>query len=188
MNVAFKTQASNPDKPEGMPDAWPWGQVVNLGESTTPPNSDTDWVVMTLLAFEGYKAIHRPAFNAYQNLIKQQEAEFQELDRLNKDRIKFGADLLLKFKQRNISEGIQWFNAIHLHSRIRNWQVTLPAQLGSQVVFVDLYNMLSSGDIETTCLSLIYGQVDDMTNPIHWVTEDRKQWLIDQMKLFLGWP
>lgn len=187
MNVAFKTQASNPDRPDGMPELWPWGQVIQLGESLTPPNADPDWVVMSEVAFEGYKAIHRPAFNAYQNAIRAQEAEFQELTRLNKDRISFGADLLLKFKQKNITDGIQWYQAVWLHSRIRNWQVTLPEALGSQVIFVDLYNMLAAGDIETTCLSVMYGQADDMTNPVHWVTEERKQWLIDQMKGFLGW-
>lgn len=106
----------------------------------------------------------------------------------NEARRKFGQDLMLAFKQKNISEGIQWYQAIHMHARFRAWDVTMPAQLGGAVETVDLLNMILSGDIETACLSAIYGQPDDMTSPLHWVSQDRMNWTIDQMKAFLGWP
>lgn len=106
----------------------------------------------------------------------------------NEARKEFGSNLMLAFKQKNISESCQWYNAAWLHSRVREWKVTFPPALGSAVVFVDVQNMIMSGDIETACLSLIYGESDDMTSPLHWVSDERRQWLIDQMKAWLGWP
>lgn len=105
----------------------------------------------------------------------------------NEARRQFGHDLMLAFKQKNISEGIQWFQAIHMHARFRAWNVQMPAELGGSVETVDLLNMILSGDIETACLSAIYGVPDDMTSPLHWVSADRMAWTIEQMKNWLGW-
>lgn len=106
----------------------------------------------------------------------------------NQARKDFGENLMLAFKQKNISEGIQWYQALWLHSRIREWKVTLPPALGSAVLYVDLINMLTvSGDIETTCLAVMYGEPDDMSSVLHWCSADRLNWLRDQMKAWLGW-
>ena len=105
-----------------------------------------------------------------------------------KDRKEFGDELMEEFKLRNIQEGIQWYQAIHLHARIRAWQVTLPESLGSAVETIDIMNMILSGDIETTALSLQYGVDDDMTSPLHWITSARRMWLINKMRTWLGWP
>jgi len=106
----------------------------------------------------------------------------------NQARKDFGENLMLAFKQKNISEGIQWYQALWLHSRIREWKVTLPPALGGAVMYVDLINMLTvSGDIETTCLAIMYGEPDDMSSPLHWCSGERLTWLSDQMKAWLGW-
>lgn len=106
----------------------------------------------------------------------------------NQARKDFGENLMLAFKQKNISEGIQWYQALWLHSRIREWKVTLPPALGGAVLYVDLINMLTvSGDIETTCLAVMYGEPDDMSSALHWCSADRLNWLRDQMKAWLGW-
>lgn len=105
----------------------------------------------------------------------------------NEARRKFGQDLMLAFKQKNISEGIQWYQAIHMHSRFRSWDVNMPAQLGGGVETVDLLNMILSGDIETACLSAQFGVPDAMNSPLHWVSPERMEWAINQMKEYLGW-
>jgi hypothetical protein len=119
----------------------------------------------------------------------------------NISRQDFGEMLMLAFKQKNISEGCQWFQAIHLHERVRSWVVTYPTPaqfphpayaelgltIGGQTKTVDLFNMIKGGDIETACLSLKFGQNDDMTSPVHWVTDERRLWLIEQMERWLGW-
>jgi len=120
----------------------------------------------------------------------------------NESRRRFGLELMLAFKQKNISEGMQWFQAIHLHSRIKKWSVTYPTAaqfphpsyaaigdaIGGTTDEVDIFNMIAGGDIETACFSLMYGQNDSMSQPNHWITEERRQWIITQMKAWLGWP
>lgn len=105
----------------------------------------------------------------------------------NEARRDFGINLMLAFKQKNISEGIQWYQAIHMHSRFRAWDVQLPPALGGGIETVDLLNMILSGDIETACLSAQFGQPDSMTSPVHWISPERLAWTIDQMKAYLGW-
>jgi hypothetical protein len=106
----------------------------------------------------------------------------------NQARKDFGENIMLAFKQKNISEGIQWYQALYLHSRIREWKVTYPPALGGSVIYVDLINMLTvSGDIETTCLAIMYGEPDDMTQVYHWCSAERLNWLRDQLKIWLSW-
>lgn len=119
----------------------------------------------------------------------------------NEARQDFGELLMLAFKQKNISEGMNWTQAIHLHARVKDWIVTYPtpaefphpsyaalgAIIGGQTKTVDVFNMIKGGDIETACFSLMFGANDDMTSPVHWVNEERRQWLISQMKVWLGW-
>lgn len=103
------------------------------------------------------------------------------------DRKRFGEQLMEDFKLKNLGEGIQWFQAVHLHARVRAWQVNYPAPIGGNDV-VDIFNMVLSGDIETASLSLLYGLNDEMNLPTHWITNERRVWLINQMRTWLGWP
>ena len=98
----------------------------------------------------------------------------------------FGSLLILSFKRKNVSEGINIFQAIHLHERLRNWQVVLPEANGG-TKYVDLMNMILSGDIETACVCLQYGVADQMDKHWHWVTQERIDWVVNQMKAWLGW-
>ena len=99
----------------------------------------------------------------------------------------FGARLMLAFKQKNLSEGIEWYQAVHLHSRLRSWQVNMPEFVGGGTETVDLINMILSGDIESACLSAMFGVPDSMTGPRDWISEERINWCVTQMKQFLGW-
>lgn len=103
-------------------------------------------------------------------------------------RIAYAKDLLTAFKVKNISEGIQWYHAVHLHSRLRDWQVNYPTALGGGNDRVDIINMIVSGDIETATLSMMFGVPDEMNLPIHWMNTERIAWIISQNKRFLGWP
>lgn len=109
-------------------------------------------------------------------------------------RRKFGSDVMLAFKQKNISEGIQWYQAQWLHSRMREWQINMPpallAAMGGvpdPVIKVDLVNIIVAGDIETASLALTYGVPDDMTSPFHWASAERLAWMNTQLKTWLGW-
>jgi len=98
--------------------------------------------------------------------------------------IEWAKSLMAEFKQKNIDEGINAAQALWLHHRIRAWECTF-----SGVNYtVDIVNMAASGDITTSCLALIYGTPDDMTQPYHWLSAERLAWLVAQMKAYLGWP
>ena len=105
----------------------------------------------------------------------------------NQARLEFGHRLMLAFKQKNISEGINVWQSIHMHSRFRAWDVQIPAPYGAGIETVDLLNMILSGDIETACVSARYGVLDDMTNPRHWINQERLDWCVEQMERWLGW-
>ena len=98
--------------------------------------------------------------------------------------VQFARDLFRQFKQKNKDEGINGLQALWLHHRMRAWNVTFMG-----VPFVeDVINMGASGDIETACLSLLYGTPDDMSLPYHWLNQERINWLVAEMKAHLGWP
>jgi hypothetical protein len=105
----------------------------------------------------------------------------------NEGKREFGLRLMLAFKQKNLSEGIQWYQSVYLHARLRSWVVAMPDAVGGGTETVDLLNMILSGDIESACLSAQFGMADDMTEPRHWVTQERIDWCVNEMKKFLGW-
>jgi hypothetical protein len=100
-----------------------------------------------------------------------------------KERKQWAEDMLERFKKRNISLGINAQQSMWLHHRMRALEITFA---GIQMT-EDILNMAVSGDIETACLSLMNSTVDDGTKPYHWYTEDTRKWLIDEMKVYLGW-
>jgi hypothetical protein len=95
----------------------------------------------------------------------------------------FARKIFMEYKQKNKDEGINGAQAIWLHHRVRAWQVNFRGIPYT----VDLINMAASGDLETACLSLMYGQPDDMTQPYHWFTQERIDCLVTEIKGFLGW-
>lgn len=98
-------------------------------------------------------------------------------------KIQFAKDMLIKFKAINISQGINAIQSLWLHERVRKWNCTV-----SGVSFeVDIVNMAMSGDIETTCIAMMYGQPDEMNHPKHWLTQEKMDYLINSMKEYLGW-
>jgi len=98
--------------------------------------------------------------------------------------VQFARDLFMSFKQKNKDEGIGATQALWLHQRMRAW----PLNFYGIDYTVDVINMGASGDIETACLSLLYGTPDDMSLPYHWLTQERLDWLTSKMKKHLGWP
>jgi hypothetical protein len=100
------------------------------------------------------------------------------------ERISWAKQMLQRFKKRNISLGINGMQALWLHHRMRALEITFN---GVQMV-EDIINMSASGDIETSCLAIIYSTPDDGSQPYHWYTQSTKDWLISEMKQYLGWP
>ena len=98
--------------------------------------------------------------------------------------LQFAQQMFKEFKHKNKADGINGAQALWLHHRLRAWDVSFM----DMSFTVDIINMGMSGDVETACLSLIYGQPDAMTMPQHWLSQERINILIAEMKSYLGWP
>ncbi|HNC40329.1 MAG TPA: hypothetical protein PK522_00945 [Nitrosomonas sp.] len=99
------------------------------------------------------------------------------------ERKKFADELLERFKLRNINEGINALQGMWMHHRLRAY----PVSFGGMNFTIDIMNLAISGDLEIACLCLLYGDTDDGTETYHWLTSDRKAYLINELKSFLGW-
>lgn len=98
-------------------------------------------------------------------------------------RITWAKEMLQRFKKRNIGLGINGIQALWLHHRMRSLEITF-----SGVPMVqDIINMAASGDVETACLAIMYSVPDDGSQAYHWYNQETKDWLVNEMKAFLGW-
>lgn len=105
----------------------------------------------------------------------------------------FLKDLLLAYKAKNQGESINIFQYLHMMQKIRTWVVTVPSGYGpfsGTVYTVDLCDCFPTADLEGMAKALDWGRanIDDMTQPDHWLSEDRLNWLLGEIKSWLGWP
>lgn len=115
--------------------------------------------------------------------VTPESAQEKFLNYTIKVRKQFCEDLLERFKKKNILDGINAMQGMWMHHMMRSYPVTF----GGVNYTVDILNMAVSGDVEIACLALIYGATDDMSQPYHWISSERKAWLIGELKSFLGW-
>lgn len=100
-----------------------------------------------------------------------------------KDRKIWAEDMMERFKKRNIESGINALQSLWLHHRMR----ALEINFSGVPMTLDILNMAVSGDIETACIALMYSSVDSGFETQHWYVEDTKNWLVNEMKQYLGW-
>lgn len=100
-----------------------------------------------------------------------------------KRRKEFCEDLIERLKKKNIQEGINVMQAMWMHHRMRALDVNY---MGVPMT-VDILNMVISGDVEVATLSLQNSVADDMSQPYHWLGQERIDWIILELKKFLGW-
>lgn len=103
--------------------------------------------------------------------------------RENKD---FADDMMQRMKERNLLEGLSSIDqAAWVHHRLRKTDYVLDA---GATVQIDVLNLVISGDIETA--EHVIGQMspDDMTQAYHWLTQDRLDWIRNEIRTYLGWP
>lgn len=180
--IAFKTWLQAPSNPESVPTEWPWVQE-SCSEAEIVVKLASGYQVLSEEAFAAYLDAHDEEYQAWY-ASKEAERTSYNLGILIKERKAYAEDLLERFKARNVSQGINLLQGMHMHSRMRGLSITV-----SGVSFtLDIMNMAVSGDIEIACVSLQYATPDDMTQAYHWLSAERIGWLVSDMKLFLGWP
>jgi hypothetical protein len=116
-------------------------------------------------------------------LISPSYVAAQQLANAVSDRKAFCANLLAQFKQQNIAAGINAIQGLWMHQRMAAVSVTI-----SGVSFtIDLINLADSGDVELGTIVLQAMTPDDMSQPYHWLNATRINWLVAQLKTYLGW-
>lgn len=180
--IAFKTWLQAPSNPENVPTEWPWVQESCSQEQIVDKIS-SGYQVLTTEAFAAYLDAWDEEYQAWY-ASKEAERTAFNTSILIKQRKEYADDLLERFKARNISQGINLLQGMHMHSRMRGLSVTI----SGATFTLDLMNMAVSGDIELACVALQYTVPDDMSLPYHWLNTDRISWLVADMKTFLGWP
>lgn len=142
-----------------------------IGELELPDNtSEQEW--------EERLAIYKVAPPTEQQILE------SRLHSSIQERIDWAKAMMQRFKKRNISLGINGMQALWLHHRMRAMDITFNGVAMTQ----DIINMAASGDIETACLALIYSTPDDGSQAYHWYNAETKQWLVNEMKTYIGWP
>lgn len=107
---------------------------------------------------------------------------------------RYADDMLERFKYRNIDKQLHIGHGLWLHHRFRAIPVTFmhPVYTGGEVLnlTLDLMNLAIPGDVEVACVALQClqpSQFDDMTKPYHFFNKEVRDWLVADMKKFLGW-
>lgn len=113
----------------------------------------------------------------------QEEVAAEYLAATISERQVIAASIMDRLKARNIAEGINIFQALWVHHRLRALEVSF---MGLDVT-IDLMNLVISGDLESACISLMNCQPDDMSQSHHWLNSDRIGWLVSEIKAVLGW-
>jgi hypothetical protein len=139
---------------------------VKIGELSFEDGTSEELIEAALSAYV------EPPSNAdsYLNFTIKQRKEFADL-------------LLEKFKLRNIKDGINALQGMHMHHLLRAY----PVSFMGQSFVIDIMNLAISGDLEIACLCLMYGATDDMSESYHWLSADRKSYLISEIKGCIGW-
>jgi hypothetical protein len=180
--IAVKFQSQNPNNTAEIPDYWIW-KKIEIDSEEAPEYQGAGWTTFTETAFAEYERTNKVKMETH---YMAQLPSYKYLDISIKEKKAFADDLIDRLKKKNITEGINGPRGLWVHERTRALSVTLP---GVPYTFtVDLMNMVISGDLELACLSLMYSPADDMTLPWHWLSAERKNWIINELKLFLGWP
>lgn len=99
----------------------------------------------------------------------------------------FADELMQRLKEKNILEGLSSIDqSAWVHHRLRKLSFTLSD--GVTQVYLDLMNLVVSGDIETAEQALGQMTPDDMTEAYHWMTQARIDWIRNEIRTYLGWP
>lgn len=100
-----------------------------------------------------------------------------------KDRRLYADDLIERFKKYNMESGISASQAMWLQHKMRALNVNF---YGLPMV-IDMMNLIVSGDAEVATLALMNCEVDDMSMPYHFFSAAKRDWLVADLKKYLGW-
>jgi hypothetical protein len=96
--------------------------------------------------------------------------------------IKFTNKLLRDWMRKNTIEGMNIAQSLWIFSRFEEYTI----QIAGQTKTVDLFKMFASGAIPTLYYCLLKVQPDPMTESYHWLTQERLDWVKNEVENWLG--
>ena len=100
------------------------------------------------------------------------------------DRKRYADDLMERLKQENIRRGINVKQALYMHHTFRE----LPIIFDGLQMKIDLLNLIVSGDVECGIIALLCTTgLHSGTEAYHWFTPGLRDWIVADMKNYLGW-
>lgn len=178
--IAIKFQSQNTNNVEDVPAYWPWKKTTITDEESADFEA-AGWSVFTEVEYDEYLKEKKVPLETH--YIAKMTGQYKYLDVSIQSKIDFAQSLIAEFKKKNISEGINALQGLWMHQRTR----ALPVTLNGITFTVDLMNMVISGDLELACLSLMNTPADNMTMPFHWLSQERLNFLVAKLKIYLGW-
>ena len=94
----------------------------------------------------------------------------------------FASDLISKFKISNQDQEINFEQAVWTHHRLRAAVINV----GGTEFTIDLLNLVVSGDITVAKYVLDLMTPDDMTQPYHWLSQERLDAIRAEINAYLG--
>lgn len=114
------------------------------------------------------------------NLTEEEQALYTDL--INRET--FCRKIMVYFKMQNLLAGLNASQGLYVHSRLRRIVFTY----SDGVVYnIDLLNLVVSGDLELAYIVLSYMTPDDGSQPYHWLTSDKINYLRTEIAKYLGW-
>jgi hypothetical protein len=134
-------------------------------------------------------ALNEQELTELQSVVQNHVADFttQFVVKTVAENKRFAENMMERLKKKNILEGLSSIDqAAWIHHRMRKMAFTLSDE--ETIVHIDLMNLVVSGDIETA--EFVLGQMapDDMSEPYHWMTQARIDWIRNEIRTYLGWP
>lgn len=156
---------------------------VKIGELNVPDNTSENIILEKLSAYSKAPP-------------SQQEIAIISLEKSISDRRIYSEQMLERFKKRNIllEHPVNIAQALWMHHRMRAIPVVFmhPVLTGGEVLnlTLDILNLAIPGDIEVACVALQCippDQLDDMSKPYHFFNTATRDWIVSDMKSYLGW-
>jgi hypothetical protein len=101
---------------------------------------------------------------------------------------RYAKDLMKRMKALNLGNNMNIGQALWMHHRLRALDIDLTPLGMPMTLTLDILNLVVSGDIETGCVALQITEPDDMSMPYHCISRDFINWIVADMKSYLGWP
>lgn len=118
-------------------------------------------------------AAHSPSSFDYQFEVSRENQEAA---------IEYGSRVIKDWMRKNSLEGISIVQSLWVFSRLEEISVGFP--FGTK--HVDIFKMLQGGALASSYYCLLAVAPDDMTQPYHWVTSDRLNWMKQELAIYLG--